>query len=210
MVGGWEDLARLDPAWAVLSDPARKHNRWDREEFLATGRAAVAPVVALAPAREAALDFGCGTGRLTHALAAHFDHVVGVDTSPTMLRLAAEDAPSNCRFASRVTGRFDLVLSLLVIQHVADKRATITTLARHTRGLLAIQIPGPIPWQHRLQLRPRAYGLARHVVPARALYWLGLHPIRHGGLPEQAVWDAIRAGGCTPIERRDDLYLASA
>ena len=35
-----------------------------------------------------ALDFGCGVGRLTQALARRFDTVVGVDVSPQMVRLA--------------------------------------------------------------------------------------------------------------------------
>lgn len=38
--------------------------------------------------RKHALDFGCGVGRLTQALAAHFDEVTGVDISPSMIKLA--------------------------------------------------------------------------------------------------------------------------
>ena len=26
----WEAIASLDPYWAVLSDPDRKHGRWER------------------------------------------------------------------------------------------------------------------------------------------------------------------------------------
>ena len=39
-------------------------------------------------ARALALDFGCGAGRLSRALAAHFEHVVGVDVSASMIETA--------------------------------------------------------------------------------------------------------------------------
>ena len=39
-------------------------------------------------ARRSALDFGCGIGRLSQALAEHFDQVYGVDISPKMIELA--------------------------------------------------------------------------------------------------------------------------
>ncbi len=37
-----------------------------------------------------ALDFGCGVGRLTQALADYFNEVAGVDVSPTMVNKALE------------------------------------------------------------------------------------------------------------------------
>ena len=37
-----------------------------------------------------ALDFGCGVGRLSQALADYFDRVVGADVSPTMIGLARD------------------------------------------------------------------------------------------------------------------------
>ena len=39
-----------------------------------------------------ALDLGCGPGRITHALGADFDEVIGYDISATMLEMAAEGA----------------------------------------------------------------------------------------------------------------------
>ena len=30
----WEELAREDPLWAVLTDPAKKGGQWDPEEFM--------------------------------------------------------------------------------------------------------------------------------------------------------------------------------
>src|SRR4051812_27352912 len=74
----WTRLGEADPLWAVCVDPARKGGRWDPEEFNATGRAEIAAALAhldrlgLCRRRERALDFGCGAGRLTAALAAEF------------------------------------------------------------------------------------------------------------------------------------------
>jgi len=39
-----------------------------------------------------ALDFGCGPGRVTRALAAWFDESVGVDVSPVMIAEALKGA----------------------------------------------------------------------------------------------------------------------
>ena len=34
----WERLSREDPLWSICTDPVRRHHRWDKEEFFATGR----------------------------------------------------------------------------------------------------------------------------------------------------------------------------
>ena len=39
---------------------------------------------------QSALDFGCGVGRLSHALADLFLNVTGIDVSPTMVAKANE------------------------------------------------------------------------------------------------------------------------
>ena len=36
--GHWERQARLDPLWAILSDPARKGRKWRAAAFFETGR----------------------------------------------------------------------------------------------------------------------------------------------------------------------------
>ena len=90
----WDTFGRTDPFWAILTDPSRRGNKWDPASFFATGRDEVAAHMAEATrlgvpqARRRALDFGCGAGRLTQALADHFDAVVGVDVAPSMVALA--------------------------------------------------------------------------------------------------------------------------
>src|SRR6266566_1796675 len=90
----WDLLGRTDPLWAILFDPTKRGNRWRPEEFFATGRQEVARLLAdldrvgvpVRPGR--ALDFGCGAGRLTQALAEPFEEVDGVDIAPSLLALA--------------------------------------------------------------------------------------------------------------------------
>ena len=90
----WDEFGKKDPLWAIITWPEKKGNKWEREEFFSTGRDEIDSVMAylkslhLEIARRRALDFGCGVGRLTQALARHFDSVVGVDIAPSMLRLA--------------------------------------------------------------------------------------------------------------------------
>lgn len=103
------------------------------ERFFALGRTDVAASMAWLdrlglPTRFArVLDFGCGVGRLSQALAEHADAVVGVDVAPPMIERAREldtagrcefvlnDAPDLSRFRD---GSFDLVYSELVLQHL--------------------------------------------------------------------------------------------
>ena len=48
-----------------------------------------AALVRLVPNRTLAVDVGCGSGQLTHALAGHFDAVLWLDVSPAQLAAAA-------------------------------------------------------------------------------------------------------------------------
>src|SRR5207253_1465842 len=79
--------------WAVLSEP--EFSGGDAQaRFFATGEGEVSGSLDVGrelglPERfERALDFGCGLGRLTRALAERFESVVGVDISARMLAAA--------------------------------------------------------------------------------------------------------------------------
>src|SRR3954469_20911993 len=93
----WEILAQTDPMWAALMDPEKENGGWDAADFFAAGEAEIQTVVdhlsglGLHPAFTGeALDFGCGIGRLTQALARRFSSSWGVDISPTMISLARQ------------------------------------------------------------------------------------------------------------------------
>lgn len=129
----WVRLGERDPLWAVVVAADKRGGRWDPAQFLATGRADVAAAAELlsrhgaGPPWGRVLDFGCGAGRLTQALAGYADEVVGVDVSPPMLDVARDlDESGRCVFVLNETsdlrrfadGSFDLVYSELVLQHL--------------------------------------------------------------------------------------------
>lgn len=99
---GWERFAAREPYFAAVTDPrflqanlTPQHER----EFFASGETLVAWMLAtidaaLVPhfAPMSTLEFGCGPGRLALPLATRPGHVVAVDRSDAMLRLARANA----------------------------------------------------------------------------------------------------------------------
>lgn len=164
----WEDLSRLDPLWAILSYRRQKFGRWNTDDFLATGERQVSELMQRGdrtghPAgRAAALDFGCGVGRLAPALAERFGCYVGIDISEGMVERARQlhAGRANCEFATSADGslggvaaaspgRFDLVVSYYVLQHLPDPALVAGYLEAFLGllapgGLLVVQLPGRI------------------------------------------------------------------
>ncbi len=138
----WEQFARRDPYWAVLTDErfrTAKLSAARRAEFFAAGEKHMAAVFAwceeMRPAPwspRRALDFGCGVGRLLPALARRCAAVVGADVSEAMLAEAATNrrrmAMSNVELVRSddelrdIQGGFDLIHSVIVFQHIAPVR----------------------------------------------------------------------------------------
>jgi SAM-dependent methyltransferase len=130
----WDRHAQRDPLWAVLSDAAKRGGKWDVGRFFQSGTSEIGFFLYELDAQQfvlrhgSALDFGCGVGRLTQALAPHFDRVVGVDVSPSMVDLATRlnqcpqtvsyvcnQAPDLSIFKDH---SFDFIVSSIVLQHV--------------------------------------------------------------------------------------------
>jgi len=222
----WDDLSVLDPYWAILSEPTRRLGGWDTEAFLQSGRDAIDALLCdgarfgLPLARHNALDFGCGAGRLTRALSGHFERCLGLDISAHMIEEAREVTADsgNCDFvlhdtqdlSSLDTCGFDLVVSLLVLQHIPAADAKARYIAEFVRvlrpgGLLVFQLPSQIPAWHRIQPRPRLYRFLRRAgVPRAMLYQqLSLHPIRMSFLPRSRVLRGIEAAGGRTLEVRE-------
>jgi SAM-dependent methyltransferase len=130
----WDRHARRDPLWAILSDSEKKGRKWDLSRFFEAGVNEIESLwyeldsQGIVVGRGAALDFGCGVGRLTQALAPHFDRVTGVDISACMQELATRVN----RFSQIVSyvrnvapdlklfpdNTFDFIVSNIVLQHI--------------------------------------------------------------------------------------------
>lgn len=185
----WGALGHDDPLWAVLSHNTKRGGRWQVDEFLATGQVEIdSQLTALAPSgyplrRDLALDFGCGAGRLSRALAVHFDKVIGVDVSASMIdaakRLNADVV--NIEFRENAAtdlggiddASFDFVFSHITLQHIP------TALALgYVDEFLRILAPGGVAVFQFVESsddswRGRLFGLAsnRWLNPLRRVLW---------------------------------------
>jgi ubiquinone/menaquinone biosynthesis C-methylase UbiE len=221
----WEEMGALDPFWAILSDPSKKFNRWDPEEFFQTGRDEITALMGRLSAyglhvpRRSALDFGCGVGRLTQALADHFDRVTGIDISAAMTTRARElnKKGERCDFVTSdsltlpfPSASFDLIYTRIVLQHI-PRPMILEYVAEFIRvlrpqGAIVMQVPSRIPVINRVQPRTLGYALLRKMgFPERFVFEkLGLHPIRMNFVPEQEMIAHIERHGGKVISVRAD------
>ncbi len=159
--GVWEAHAQEDPLWAIISIPEKKGGKWSLEEFMRTGTLEIDRLMKtlifheIGVSQACALDFGCGVGRLSQALCQHFNDVVGVDISPTMIRTAQElnVYPTKCQYLLNVEENlslfedqtFTFIYSNVVLQHMDPEiaRTYLREFARILRpgGLLIFQLP---------------------------------------------------------------------
>jgi ubiquinone/menaquinone biosynthesis C-methylase UbiE len=169
----WEDLAELDPLWAILTNDQKQFGRWNVEEFFASGQREIDALMQLCGFEKGrngrALDFGCGVGRLSRALRPYFEEVYGVDISEGMIRLAQSHTPS-CKFLLNQRDDlgifkgdfFDFVCSNIVLQHQHTStlvKAYIQEFVRITKpgGMIAFQMPHKMTMRQTLQPRRRLY-----------------------------------------------------
>ena len=159
----WDALAADNPADAVLTGfpPDEK----SRVRFYASGEKKIRSLLerldtlGVAYGHDSALDFGCGIGRLTRALATRFDKTWGADVSPHMIEIAEQSDSSNtCNFVALEqpdlkifeSGSFDFVISLLVLQHIDPAIAPdyFDELLRVLKpgGVLVLQVPDSPSW----------------------------------------------------------------
>jgi SAM-dependent methyltransferase len=157
----WQSLGKKDPLWAILNDPRAKGGRWSIDEFLWTGQVEVDRLFNWLENRGVknighgcALDFGCGAGRLTQALAKRFDRCIGVDIAKSMVEAAYKlNPPANCEFLVNerpnlsvfANGSFDFIYSSIVLQHIPHPHA-VNYISEFCRllapgGLVVFQIP---------------------------------------------------------------------
>jgi len=138
----WETWGRTEPYFGVLTNDSFRSDNLDahaKSEFYDSGARDIDAVLrrcrrvagdGFAPAT--ALDFGCGVGRMTAALAQTCTHVIGVDISPSMLAearksldaqgLANVDLRLSDDRLSKVPDQVDLVTTQIVLQHIPTDR----------------------------------------------------------------------------------------
>jgi SAM-dependent methyltransferase len=208
----WTRLGADDPLWAVLVRPGARHGKWDPEAFLATGRTEVAAALDRAaqlgaqPGDRCALDFGCGAGRLSQALAAYVDEVVGVDVSEPMLETArALDPAGRVRFVLNTaesltfleTGSVDISYSSLVLQHLPPPlaRGYLAELVRVLQpgGLLVVQTATAPNHSLKGQLARALPRPALRVVQQRMLGYPA--PMEMHAMPSRVVAEVVEAAG---------------
>ena len=172
------------------------------------------------PPRARVLDFGCGVGRLSAALATRFGQVDGVDVSSKMIAAARASVPlANATFHENragdlslfAGGSFDFVLSLIVLQHIPPPHGLryVSEFARVLRqgGVACFQFPtAPKRWLSRRRLKTHVRRVLFRVPGARSVWRAvrGELPIEMYGLSARAVTDALARGGVEVVLRVAD------
>jgi 2-polyprenyl-3-methyl-5-hydroxy-6-metoxy-1,4-benzoquinol methylase len=218
----WNKFARTDPLWAVLTDAGKKGNQWTADEFFQTGvdsvDAEIKGVLMHHPALRfgTALDFGCGVGRLSQALARHFARVTGIDIAEDMLKLARQYNRQGDRvnyvlnsrddLSQLATDTFDFVYSIITLQHMEPvyARRYIAEFVRVAApgGVILFQIPAV---SERSVRQPRPFTLWPDTLLKRLVRDLrkkfGTDPVMEmHALPREEVEAILTGAGATLIK----------
>ena len=217
----WDESGRDDPLWSVLSRSGKRGNRWDLEDFLQTGIDEIDALnkyllgLGLQLPRAHALDFGCGPGRLSQALARHVTEVDGVDISPSMIALAnrLNRFSERCRYHLNVAddleifenATFDLIYSNITLQHMLPvyARSYVREFARVLRpgGLAIFQIPA----QQVGALRRAKAAIPGPVLRAYQRARYGEHPATEmHGIPRPEVLQLCQESGLQVVDVQAD------
>jgi SAM-dependent methyltransferase len=150
----WECLAEHDALYAILTDQSKAGGKWSVAEFMATGDAEIEIVMShlagighLPNFDGAALDFGCGVGRLTQPLARRFASCAGVDISQQMIQKAESlNQYAHCRYVAHpnaslpfADASFSFIYSNIVLQHVPPRFSE-----RYLQEFVRVLTPGGV------------------------------------------------------------------
>lgn len=155
------------------------------------------------------LDIGCGGGLLSEPMARLGADVVGADAAPRNIPVAQLHAEqSGLTIDYRVTTaedmaaageRFDVVLNMEVVEHVADPQAYLTAC----QNLLK---PGGLMICSTLNRNPKSFMMA--IVGAEwVMRWLpkGTHDWAKFITPEE-LYTLIRQAGLDPVDRKGMVF----
>lgn len=157
----WNDFGEKDPFWAVISWPEKKGNKWNKDDFFKLGEQEIDAIIGEIKSMgknlnfQRCLDFGCGVGRLSQALAKYFSEVNGVDIAPSMIKLAKQynKFGDKCHFVLNErddlgifeNNYFDFIYTVITLQHMKPEYAKkyIKEFVRIIKpgGLIIFQLP---------------------------------------------------------------------
>lgn len=185
----WDQHAASDPLWTVLAFPDKSGGRWTLPDFMKTGEREIAllfhrlATLGIEAPTRLALDFGCGVGRLTQALARRHQRAIGADISKGMIGLARRlnQYPDRVEYMCTAEGgletlaarSFQFIYSNIVLQHVSPD-LSVHYLGEFFRllepdGLLVFQLPShkESPVEAEIKAMPdAAYSAAIELVTA--------------------------------------------
>ena len=158
----WDDLAEINAIWFNTPNERIAKNI---DLFFQNGKSQLKKELDLITSLQislnkgTALDFGCGIGRITQALAEVFEVSYGIDISEKMIEIAKKHNRfgDKCKYIANIRddlmifkdGSFDFVFSDNVLQHNSPDviKKYIEEFARILRpdGILFFQIPLQLP-----------------------------------------------------------------
>lgn len=216
----WAILGTNDPHWSVLTgekfrkevigeniDAFYQSGQNSMEIFLATlDRAKVRP-----ENLHTCFELGCGVGRVTVALAKHFEQVIAGDISTPHLRLASEVARERSitnidfRLINKIDcfddlPEFDAFYSVIVLQH--NPPPVIAFLLKRILNKIA---PGGIAYFQVPTYRIGGkFSVSEYLANAKTSGSMEVH-----ALPQATLWQIVDECGCRPLDVREDSSVGS-
>jgi SAM-dependent methyltransferase len=213
IAGQWKTLGEQDAHWSVVTDERYRSLAFasNAGEFYGSGRHTASLIDTFSQRGRAAIDrthileLGCGTGRMTTALAASFEKVTAIDISSAHLDLCrqavAGDGKTNVDFVHLESAAeaaalppCSFFLSTIVLQHnpppLAHYLLDQSLAAVSPGGAALFQVPTHFPgYQFRTAdylASPPGPGFEMHCLPMDRVFRL-LH--KHGFTPLEVIMD---------------------
>lgn len=208
----WAKMGEQTPHWSVMANPIylpENLTDYNKEHFYESGALDINATLKRLKrhgftfsSNSSVLDFGCGVGRLGEHLTKYFSSYVGVDVSAPHLALAEDRLstlgcvnfklmPLESVFRNDNFGRFDLIISLLTLQHNPPPliyiflQKLIRSIAPN--GYAYLQIP--------YFLHDYSFDLSSYIASTPPVGTMEMH-----SLPQRYVFDAVQDAGCRMVE----------